>query len=249
MSERDTLRAAALRAIAKSPPAALASPAAAAALPARAKADLVRALSAAAAWTDALLPPAFFAGVPALRVLSFAACSTLSPAFILAVARAAPALLGLDLTSCFHMSDAAVAELLRALPRLRFLGLADCRQLTSGTTDALVRLGGSLRHVDLGGCGGLTRADVCTFLARHPGAADFSGLGLSGTEGLDGEAMRIIGARFKRLARLSAGYYCGDEAPLLAAITAVQATLVALELHWPRLRLRGPRVVEDAWPS
>jgi hypothetical protein len=88
--------------------------------------------------------------------------------------------------------------------------------------------------VDLGGCGMLTRADVCMFLARHPAAHDFVGLGLSGTEGLDDEAMRIIGGRFRRLRRLSAGYYAGEEAALLAALSANQATLVALELHWPR---------------
>lgn len=230
-----SLRACALRAIAKNPALSFASidEALLVSLPSSLKLDIIKSLSISAGWVDDVLPLTFFAKLP-LRALSFSACSTLSAAYIIAVARAVPALRGLDLTSCFYVGDADVVELLRLLPNLRYLCLCDCRRLTTITTDALVRFGGSLRHVDIGGCGSLSRADVCTFLARHPAAADFRGLGLSGTEGLDDEAMRIIGARFRRLTRLSAGYYRGTEATLIAAIVANQSTLVSLDLHWPR---------------
>lgn len=230
-----SLRACALRAIAKNPSLSFASISeqSLVSLSSSLKLDIIKSLSISAGWVDDVLPLSFFAGLP-LRAISFSACSTLSAAYILAVARAVPTLRGLDLTSCFYVGDADVVELLRTLPHLRYLCLCDCRRLTTLTTDALVRFGGSLRHVDIGGCGSLSRADVCTFLARHPAAADFRGLGLSGTEGLDDEAMRIIGARFRRLARLSAGYYRGTEATLIAALVANQASLVSLDLHWPR---------------
>lgn len=197
------------------------------------KLDLLRALSAAAAWFDNVLPPSFFEGAP-ITVLNFAPCSLVSPAYLLSVVSACPTLRGLDVTSCFHLTDAHVTELLDACPNLRYLNLTDCRKLGDGTLEAIVQRGGALRHVDLGGCGGVTRAGVLDFLSRHPAAADFTGVGLSGTDGLDGEAMKILATRFTNLRRLSVGYAFGGDLPLAEILKANERTLVMLEVHWPR---------------
>jgi hypothetical protein len=197
------------------------------------KLDVVRALSTAAAWFDDILPESFFENLP-ITVLSFASCSLVSPAYLLRVAGACPALRGLDATSCFYLLDSHVSDLVDTCPNLRYLNITDCRKLTDGALEAIIQRGAALRHVDLGGCGGITRAGVIDFLSRAPAAAEWTGLGLSGTEGLDGDALDIIASRFTSLRRLSVGYAFGGDDPLIAALKVNERTLVTLEVNWPR---------------
>jgi len=225
-----TLSALALKCVIKSPHSAFPTPQHADSVRSPAlRRRLIRGLSLAHAHADALLPPAFFRGC-GLRVLSFAGCSRVTPAYMLAACP--PELLGLDVTSCFALDDASLRALLRACPALRYLSVVDCRRLTEASTRAMVELGGALRHVDLGGCTSVSAAGVRALVEAHGGARQFVGLGLSGVAGLGPELLGAVAARCTRLQRLALGYYAGPPAPLLDLLRANADSLVALECHW-----------------
>jgi hypothetical protein len=221
-----------------------------AAAPVAARQALAREIALAYAWGPELAaPPSFFAG---LALLSFASCPRASPALIVeAAAAAGSALLGLDLSSCFALEDAHVDEIVRACPRLRYLCVQDCRRLTDGALAALAARAAALRHLDLGGCAAITRAGIVAFLERHAGARRFTGLGLSGTEGLDADMLSRVAATCTALERLSVGYYSGGDAALVAALRANAGTLVALDVHWPRGNVSETAILaltDDALP-
>ena len=192
---------------------------------------LIRGLSLALAWVDTLVPAAFFHGC-GLRVLSFAGCSKISPAFLLSACP--PELLGLDVSSFFALEDAHVLALLRACPHLRYLNVMDCRKLTDASVGAMVEHGAALRHVDIGGCTSISAAGVARLVEGHPSIRQFVGLGLSGVAGLGPELLAALGARCSRLQRLAVGYYEGPAAPLVDLLRVNSDSLVALECHWSR---------------
>jgi hypothetical protein len=226
------LTALALKCVLKNPHSAFPTPAHAEGIRAPAlRRRLLRGLSLAHAHTDALLPAAFFRTC-GLRVLSFAGCSKVTPAFLLAACP--PELLGLDLASCFALDDATLRALLLACPGLRYLNVTDCRRLTEGAVAAMVQHGGALRHVDLGGCTSISAGGVARLVAEHPGARAFVGLGLSGVAGVGPELLGALAARCTRLQRLALGYYAGPAAPLVELLRANAESLVALECHWSR---------------
>jgi hypothetical protein len=213
--------------------------------PAQLKLLLIRLMSAARTWHDDLVPLSFFDNCGA-SVLSFGNSTRATPAYALRVLERLPALRGLDFTACFGLTDEHVAQIVAACPQLEYVNLTNCRRVGDGSVEALLRLA-RLRHVDLGGCVNLSRAAPARLLT-HANAGNFTGLGLSGVEGITEALVEAVAATCQRLERLSLGYYGGGDGPVIAAVSA-NAGLRVLHLHWcERLTDAALYAAADACP-